>query len=45
MNQGLDAVGLQHDPVELAEAIDIALQTDDPTNRWLRGERIFDPAV
>jgi uncharacterized protein len=45
MNQGLDAVGLQHDPVELAEAIDIALQTDDPANRWLCGERIFDPAV
>jgi Fe-S-cluster containining protein len=45
LDQGLDAVGLQHDRVELPEALEIALETDDVANRWLRGERIFTPAV
>jgi hypothetical protein len=41
MASGLGAAGLQHDHVELAEALGVSLEIADAAERWLRGERLF----
>ena len=42
---GLRAAGLQHDRVELGEALGVSLEVADVAERWLRGECLFTAAV
>ena len=41
MDLGSEALGLEHDTLELTTALRIALDTPDAMERWLRGERLF----
>ncbi len=41
MSGGLQAAGMQHDRIELAEGLKVAIEVADAADRWLRGERLF----
>ncbi len=41
MDLGSEALGLEHDTLELTTALCIALDIPDAAERWLRGERLF----
>lgn len=41
IERGLRSLDLEHQEVELAKGLDIALRTDDAVRRWLQGEIVF----
>jgi hypothetical protein len=45
MGAGLQASGLQHERVELVAALQVCLDVPDVQDRWLAGQRLFDPAA
>jgi hypothetical protein len=45
IGRGLREAGLQHDRVELGEALKVGLEIADVAERWLRGERLFTAAL
>jgi hypothetical protein len=45
LTRGLQSAGLQHDRVELPDALAVALSLNDAASRWLGGEKVFEPAA